>query len=145
MGICCVSQGTQQDCVYLWLSHVEVWQKTTKFCKAIIFQLKYKWIKKTHKEVENSFRAFRSQSLWGPLVCIILEVWYACLTASASALREPQSILLVLCFLHLYFHPQLQLQDPAISITRPQYHFLYELADWLILYLVVAWWFEDRV
>ena len=25
--------------VYLWLIHVEVWQKTTKFCKTIIFQL----------------------------------------------------------------------------------------------------------
>ena len=26
--------------VYLWLIHVEVWQKSTKFCKAIILQLK---------------------------------------------------------------------------------------------------------
>ena len=24
--------------VYLWLIHVEVWQKATKFCKEIIFQ-----------------------------------------------------------------------------------------------------------
>ena len=24
--------------IYLWLIHVEVWQKTTKFCKAIILQ-----------------------------------------------------------------------------------------------------------
>ena len=24
--------------VYLWLIHYEVWQKTTKFCKAIILQ-----------------------------------------------------------------------------------------------------------
>ena len=28
--------------VYLWLTHVEVWQKTTKVCKAIILQLKNK-------------------------------------------------------------------------------------------------------
>ena len=28
--------------VYLWLTHVEVWQKTTKFCKAIILTLKKK-------------------------------------------------------------------------------------------------------
>ena len=28
--------------VHLWLIHVEVWQKTTKFCKAIILQLKKK-------------------------------------------------------------------------------------------------------
>ena len=27
-------------CVYLWLIHVEVLQKTTKICKAIILQLK---------------------------------------------------------------------------------------------------------
>ena len=26
--------------VYLWLIHVEVWQKTTKFCRAITLQLK---------------------------------------------------------------------------------------------------------
>ena len=28
--------------VYLWLIHVEVWQKTTQFCKAIVLQLKKK-------------------------------------------------------------------------------------------------------
>ena len=28
--------------VYLWLIHIEVWPKTTKFCKAIILQLKKK-------------------------------------------------------------------------------------------------------
>ena len=28
--------------VYLWLIHVDVWQKTTKFCKAIILQVKNK-------------------------------------------------------------------------------------------------------
>jgi len=26
--------------VYLWLIHGDIWQKTTKFCKAIILQLK---------------------------------------------------------------------------------------------------------
>ena len=31
--------------VYLWLIHIEVWQKTTKFCKAISLQLKNKQIK----------------------------------------------------------------------------------------------------
>ena len=57
MGICCVAQETQTRAlyqprgmgwggrvkregiyVYLWLIHVEVWQKTTKLCKAIILQ-----------------------------------------------------------------------------------------------------------
>ena len=31
------SEGTH---VHPWLVHAEVWQKTTKFCKAIILQLK---------------------------------------------------------------------------------------------------------
>ena len=26
--------------IYLWLTHVEVWQEATKFCKAIILRLK---------------------------------------------------------------------------------------------------------
>ena len=33
--------------VYLWLIHVDIWQKPTKFCKAIILQLKTKKILKT--------------------------------------------------------------------------------------------------
>jgi len=32
--------GREGIYVYLWLIHVDVWQKTTKFCKAIILQLK---------------------------------------------------------------------------------------------------------
>jgi len=62
MGICSMTQGTQTGAVqiyrrgmgrkvggrfrrerthvYLWLIHVEIWQKTTKFCKAMILQLK---------------------------------------------------------------------------------------------------------
>ena len=32
--------------VYLWLIYVDVWQKTTQFYKAIILQLKNKFIKK---------------------------------------------------------------------------------------------------
>ena len=34
-----VSRGMQH--VYLWLTHVHVWQKLTQYCKAIILQLKY--------------------------------------------------------------------------------------------------------
>ena len=30
--------------VYLWLIHVDVWEKPTKFCKSIMFQLKNKSI-----------------------------------------------------------------------------------------------------
>ena len=28
--------------VYLWLTHVDIWQKPTQYCKAIILQLKIK-------------------------------------------------------------------------------------------------------
>ena len=28
----------QEGEVYLWLIHVDIWQKTTKFCKAIILK-----------------------------------------------------------------------------------------------------------
>ena len=40
--------------VYLWLILVDVWQKTTKFCKATIFQLKNK-LKRKLKEIEAEF------------------------------------------------------------------------------------------
>ena len=62
MGICCMTQGTPTGALsqprgvgrgrrweggsrgmgpmHLWLTHVDVWQKPTQYCKAIIFQLK---------------------------------------------------------------------------------------------------------
>ena len=30
------------DILYLWLIHVDIWQKPTHYCKAIILQLKIK-------------------------------------------------------------------------------------------------------
>ena len=39
-----INIATKED-ISLWLIHVEVWQKTTKFCKAIILQLKNKFQK----------------------------------------------------------------------------------------------------
>ena len=37
--------------VYLWLIHVDVWQKPTQNCKAVILQLKIKkLLKKTKKK-----------------------------------------------------------------------------------------------
>ena len=40
----------EETYVYLWLIHVDVWQKPTKFCKTIILQLKnkFKILKKIH-------------------------------------------------------------------------------------------------
>ena len=57
-GLCNNLEGWEADgrykregtCVYLWLIHVDVWQKPTQYCKAIILQLKInKFLKKnTH-------------------------------------------------------------------------------------------------
>ena len=32
--------------VYLWLTHADVWQKSTQHCKAIVLQLKIYFLKK---------------------------------------------------------------------------------------------------
>ena len=36
--------------VYLWLIHVDVWQKPTQYCKAIILQLKINKKKRDHSK-----------------------------------------------------------------------------------------------
>ena len=36
-------------CVYLWLIHIDVWQKPTKHCKTIILQLKINKFSKKKK------------------------------------------------------------------------------------------------
>ena len=42
--------------VYLWLIHVDVWQKPTQYCKAIILQLKINKFKKiTIKDHSNKY------------------------------------------------------------------------------------------
>ena len=43
-------------CVYPWLIHVDVWQKPTQHCKAIILQLKINKLKKK----KNRLREVRS-------------------------------------------------------------------------------------
>ena len=39
--------------VYLWLIHVDVWQKPTQYCKAIIVQLKINLKSKSKKKNKN--------------------------------------------------------------------------------------------
>ena len=39
-------QGT---CIYLWLIHVDVWQKPRQYCKEIILQFKISKLKKKKK------------------------------------------------------------------------------------------------
>ena len=49
--------------VYLWLVHVEVLQKTIKFFKAIILQLKSKLKKKKNIEASQEIKAGPAVSL----------------------------------------------------------------------------------
>ena len=44
--------------VYLWLIHVDLWQKPTQFCKAIILQLKINKFKIKKRDQPQEGRAF---------------------------------------------------------------------------------------
>ena len=50
--------------VYLWLIRADVWQKTTQFCKASIFQLKNKQIFKSHEKKKIQLTNTVEQQLW---------------------------------------------------------------------------------
>ena len=43
--------------VYLWLIYVDVWQKPTHYCEAIIFQLKINRYEKEQKIKKNRTKA----------------------------------------------------------------------------------------
>ena len=51
------------SCVYLWLIHVEVWQKSTQYHKAIILQLKI-IILKTHPSCNSQKGSLTSRCYW---------------------------------------------------------------------------------
>ena len=44
--------------VYLWLIHVDAWQKPTQYCKAIVLQLK---INKKEKQKKNHYRKWKTR------------------------------------------------------------------------------------
>ena len=70
--------------VYLWLIHVEVWQKTTKFCKAIILQL-----------INNFLKNCSSYLVcWGSggLGCSQVELMVKNLPANAGDVRDVGSV-----------------------------------------------------
>ena len=50
--------------ISLWVIHVEVWQKTIKFCKAIILQFKNKLIKIKKEAVESTAWLRGAFALW---------------------------------------------------------------------------------
>ena len=42
--------------IYIWMTHIDVWQKPTQFCKAIILQLKNKFkIRKRRNPRKSEF------------------------------------------------------------------------------------------
>ena len=58
--------------VYLWLIHVDIWQKPTQYCKAIIFQLK----------INNFFKVAPKFLAWGK------ENFYFCMQIPAQVQRK---------------------------------------------------------
>ena len=53
--------------VYLWLIHVDVWQKPAQYCKAIICQLK-----KREREMANKYMGQTTKDLYNTKgVCIL--------------------------------------------------------------------------
>ena len=73
---------------YLWLIHVDIWQKTIKFCKAITLQLKNKLIKKKkdpklpvqQAQLQSLVRELRSHMPHGMAKKMCVWVAYLCLT-----------------------------------------------------------------
>ena len=61
--LACRIPGTGELCVYLWLIHVDVWQKLTQYCKAIILQLKNKIKKQTRRSNSEKAMAPHSSTL----------------------------------------------------------------------------------
>ena len=53
-GVRCGGVRREGTHVYLWLIHVDVWQKPTQYCKAIILQLKINKYKKVVCNVKDT-------------------------------------------------------------------------------------------
>ena len=50
--------------VYLWLIHVDVWQKPTQYCKAVILQIKLNtFLLKRGKEGKKRDKVFQDENL----------------------------------------------------------------------------------
>ena len=66
--------------VYLWLIHVDVWQKSNQYCKAIILQLKIikNNINKKHNKyntLESSQNHFPQTSVCGKIIFHKIDPW----------------------------------------------------------------------
>ena len=74
--------------VYLWLIHVDIWQKPTQYCKAIILQLKINKLKKrsrvrlsvmTEQREKGLFEVPCTFKIWGCWVFLFFFLlWSFC-------------------------------------------------------------------
>ena len=63
--------------VYLWLIHVDVWQKPTQYCKAIILQLKINKLKKKRSRVRSSVMTKQREKGLFEVPCTF-KIWGCC-------------------------------------------------------------------
>ena len=107
----CIKMGRQtggsfkreRTYVYLWLIHVNVWQKTAKFCKAIILQLKNTLIKKKDFSLTKFINLATCLVFTGILILPVLDFWISLPTDIKS------SFFFFICS-PLFFHPILFLK-----------------------------------
>ena len=72
---------TDETYIYLWLIHVDVWQKPKQYCKAIILQLKINKSKTKHKKWAIHFCLFTLLSVFFVLYFYLnlLFIFFFCL------------------------------------------------------------------
>ena len=110
--------------VYLWLIHVDVWQKPTKFCKAVILQLKNNNRKKTHWTVKKKKKSFPLKFLcWSPecdaLVWEYKDVSFGtCLGQDPCSYKRRLRALLPFC--HGRTQPESTSHESGNDVTRYQ-------------------------
>ena len=60
-------------CLFLWLIHVDVWQKVTQYSKAIIFQLKINTLKKGNFCL---FQLHMDSAVLHQTICVLGDLQY---------------------------------------------------------------------
>ena len=81
--------GFKQEvtCVYLWLIYVDVWQKPSQYCNAIIFQLKINKCKL--KKKKRSFNSLSQQGTENSRLPLLLNLNTESLQACTCIHRSP--------------------------------------------------------
>ena len=105
MGICCMTQGwdgggrfkKEGTCVYLWLIHVDVWQKPAQYHKAITLQLKI--IIKTRPSCNSQKGSLTSRCYW-----LKTEVQAADMHQYFTLLGDLREVIALLLSLFLCLH-----------------------------------------